>query len=127
MIKRLSLVAVLIGALSGCATVAAVTNANSSSRTRVAAVGAEYLVAQEGIKTYLVLPPCVATTLPTCKSPAVVAVLQKSNMTVSNALDTAETLVTTPGANPDTIEVAITVALEAYKSLKTTKANFGVK
>jgi uncharacterized protein YceK len=114
-------------ALSGCATLAVGVKSDASPRTRVAAVGADYLVAQEGIKTYLLLPPCAATTLPTCKSPAVVAALQKGNTVVSSALDNAETLVTTPGANPDTIELAITVALDAYKSLRTTKANFGVK
>lgn len=114
-------------ALAGCATIAAGIKSDASPRTRVASVGADYLSAQEGIKTYLLLPPCAAVTMPTCKSPVVVAALQKGNAMVSSALDNAETLVTTPGANPDTIELAVTVALDAYRSFKATRANFGVK
>jgi ABC-type Fe3+-hydroxamate transport system substrate-binding protein len=112
-------------ALSACASVSAGTDA--SPRVRVAAASSDYLVVQEGIKGYLLLPPCAATTLPTCKAPAVVAVLQKGNATVSSALDYAEAVVVTPGASSSTIELALGAALEAVKSLKASKANFGLR
>lgn len=111
--------------LSACASTSV--DSGASLKTRVAAAGADYLVAQEGIKAYLVLPPCAATTLPTCKAPAVVAVLQKGNATASAALDYAEATVITPGVSPNVVELALGTALEAIKSLKATKATFGLK
>ncbi len=112
-------------ALSACASVSA--GSDASPRVRVAALSADYLVVQEGIKAYLLLPPCASTTLPTCKAPAVVAVLQKGNATASAALDYAETAVVTPGASPSVIELALGTALEAVKSVKASKANFGLR
>jgi uncharacterized protein YceK len=125
---RKLLVAIAITlALGGCSLTNAAVSPDSSPRTRVAAASAGYLVAQEGIKAYLLLPPCASTTLPTCKSAAVVTVLQKGNTTVSAALDYAETVVVTPGASNETIELAVGTALAAIKSFNTTRTNLGVK
>lgn len=121
--KFLPILALL--ALGACAT--AGSQSGDSPRTRVARISADYLVVQEGIKAYLLLPPCGATVLPTCKSPAVVVVLQRGNAAASSALDYAEATVTTPGANANVIELAIGSAVAAVKSVTTTKSSFGVK
>lgn len=113
-------------ALAGCATIAAVRD-DASPRTKVASASSDFLLVQEGVKGYLLLPPCGATVLPTCKSAAVVTALQKGNAAASAALDSAETIVTTPGANASTLEAAAASALAAVQSLKATKSNYGVK
>lgn len=120
--KARLMIAALAVALAGCAS-----GPPATPEAAVFAAKSSYEVALTAAVAYKRLPVCSATVKMPCSEPALVAQLQKADITASAALDAAETAARTPRVGTTATEKALDAARAALAAFSSLVATLGVK
>ncbi len=109
--------ALLLIALTACASQQAIRDDATPAQT-VFVLKSDYKAVLGLAVQYESLPRCPDTESKACSDPDIVAAIRKADIAASAALDSAETIVRTPGATDDAVTFAITAAQEALNVLR---------
>jgi hypothetical protein len=125
----LTLTLAMLAGFSGCATPTTGTTAvvldNAAAQRAVFDAKTGYAVALTAAVAYKRLAPCTGTNAPLCSKPAVVAQLQKADTVAAAALDSAESVVRTPGFGANIVSSAVQAATAAVGAFVSITATLG--